>query len=133
MLQFQSIARALALTVVLTASAAPIALAGPADLRSPDARDAAQNLRDNVYSDYGSQDLRSPDAKDAAEGRGTFSAPDVSVITVPQRTVAADGGIDWRDVGIGAGAAVALMLLAVGGTIALVRRRHGTRHIAAAG
>jgi hypothetical protein len=86
------------------------------DLRSPDARDSAGTAQVP-------QDLRSPDARDSAAGRGTFSAPGVTVVKVPQVAPSA-GGIDWRDAGIGAGAALGLTLLALGGTLALAHRKH---------
>jgi hypothetical protein len=85
------------------------------DLRSPDTRDAATRVEPK-------QDLRSPDARDASEGRGTYTAPDVMVVKVPE-PVPADGGIDWADAGIGAGGLLALMLLGLGGSLAVVHRR----------
>lgn len=74
------------------------------------------------------QNLVSPDAQDAAAGRGTFSAPEVTVVKVP--AVATDGGSDggggirWTDAGIGAGGMLGIIALA-GGTAALVT--HGPR------
>ena len=38
------------------------------------------------------QDLRSPDTRDAAMGRGTWSVPDVTVVTLPQPAPAAERG-----------------------------------------
>jgi hypothetical protein len=75
------------------------------------------------------QDLRSADARDAAAGRGTFSAPDVEVVTLPKSSVqpGASDGLDWTDAGIGAGGALTMVLLAAGGAIAVGhRRRAGT-------
>jgi hypothetical protein len=60
------------------------------DLRSPDARDAAQTPGMSETTFARAQDLRSPDARDAAAGRGTFNAPDVispQVFTDRQRAV----------------------------------------------
>ena len=75
------------------------------------------------------QDLRSADARDAAEGRGTFSAPDVAVVTLPespaQPAPASSGGLDWTDAGIGAGGALTMILLATGGAFAVGHRRRG--------
>jgi hypothetical protein len=73
------------------------------------------------------QTLVSPDAQDAAAGRGTFSAPEVTVVKVP--VVATDGsadrgGIHWSDAGIGAGGMLGIIVLA-GGTAALIT--HGPR------
>jgi hypothetical protein len=48
-------------------------------------------------------DLRSPDSRDIAAGSGTFSAPKVTVVSVPPAPSA--GGFDWGDAGLGAGAA----------------------------
>jgi hypothetical protein len=68
------------------------------------------------------QDLRSPDTRDYAAGRGTFNAPEVTVVRVPaDRPRPAGDGIDWSDAGIGAGAALGLVLLAFGGATAVVR------------
>jgi hypothetical protein len=140
-----------ALALALAALAAPTAAAQSTDLRSPDARDAASaaqstDLRSPDARDAAaaaqstdvrspdardaaaaarSTDLRSPDARDAAEGRGTFNAPAVTVVKVPQPTPAT-GGMDWTDAGIGAGALLGLIALGVGGSIAVVRRRHAS-------
>ena len=73
------------------------------------------------------QDLRSPDARDAAAGRGTFNAPEVTVVRLPQRVSTPDGGIDWGDAGIGAGGALIAILLATAGTFAVTRHRRGAR------
>jgi hypothetical protein len=101
------------------------------DLRSPDARDAAL-AQEQYYSAYptpesagSAQDLRSPDTRDAAEGRGTFNAPDVAVVKVPQ-TAPSSSGFEWDDAGIGAGIVFGLMLLTAGGTVAVVRQRRRT-------
>jgi hypothetical protein len=71
------------------------------------------------------QDLRSPDARDAAEGRGTFNAPDVIVVDSGKQSpapVADEGGIDWGDAGIGAGVLGGIALLAGGGVLVVQRR-----------
>jgi hypothetical protein len=78
------------------------------------------------------QNLVSPDARDAAAGRGTFSAPEVTVLKVPE--VATDhangGGIQWTDAGIGAGGMLGIVVLA-GGTAALITHRPRRRTAAA--
>ena len=112
--------RAAALGLVLAALAPATAMAGQ-DLRSPDARDAATSAAPSV-------DLRSPDARDAAEGRSAADAPSVMVVRIPQPSHAG-GGMDWGDAGIGAGAVVGLMLLALGSGLAIVHRRQGARAI----
>lgn len=135
-----------ALGLTVAALAASTAIAQDQDLRSPDARAAGRSvstavasprptegqalpgvvyqLRDAV-APVRSQDLRSPDTRDAAAGRGTFDAPEVIVVKLPQSSPAADGGIEWGVAGIGAGAMLGLVVLALGGSVALVRRRHG--------
>jgi hypothetical protein len=107
------------------------------DLRNPDNRAIQPALaQERYHSSYGgktgdpAQDLRSPDARDAALGRGTFSVPDIAVIKVPQPAPVADDDIDWGDVGIGAGGALGLALLALGATFAILHRRQGTRPVA---
>lgn len=111
--------RSAALGLTLAALAAPTA-AAQEDLRSPDARDAARAAE--LRQDERLPDLRSPDARDAAEGRGSFNAPDVTVVKVSEPT-SSGGGIDWADAGIGAGGLLGLILLAVGSTLAITRRR----------
>ena len=71
-------------------------------------------------------DMRTPDAKDRGAGRGTFSAPDVTVVKLvdPQPT---STGFDWGDAGIGAGGLLGLALIALGGTAAVAHRRHRPR------
>jgi hypothetical protein len=75
------------------------------------------------------QDLRSADARDAAAGRGTFSAPDVAVVKLPESSAqpapASSDGLDWTDAGIGAGGALTMVLLAAGGAVAVGHRRRG--------
>jgi hypothetical protein len=101
------------------------ALAAPAALADPHASDPNYPLKDNSS---GYQDLRSPDARDAAEGRGTFNAPEVTVVKVPAASPAPAGdGIDWADVGIGAVGVLGLSLIAVGGGIAVVKTSRTSR------
>jgi hypothetical protein len=120
---------AAALGLAVAAIAAPTA-AAQQDLRSPDARDAALSQEPragNPWQDLRSpvQDLRSADTRDHAAGRGTFNAPEVVVVKVPQPSPAADGGIEWGDAGIGA--AVLFGLLALGGSAAIAHRRRDHR------
>ena len=90
----------------------------PSDVRSPDAVSARQPKTVEPVVD-----MRTPDAKDHGEGRGTYSAPDVTVVKVvdPQP---AGTGFDWGDAGIGAGGLLGLALIAIGGTAAVAHRRH---------
>jgi hypothetical protein len=132
---------AIAATAVPTASAqpiddAPIYRAQPAnpaptaerthDLRSPDARDAA--LHRGLYepmrpADQPPQDLRNPDTRDFADGRGTYNAPKVVVVKASPVAPSTATGIDWQDVGIGAGGLLGASLIALGGTLLVVQRR----------
>jgi len=77
----QRITSSAAVGLALAAFAAPAAIAQQ-DLRNPDSRDPAPATAASV-----SQDLRSPDTVDAADGRGTFSAPEVTVVKVPAPSV----------------------------------------------
>ena len=113
--------RSAALGLALAALAAPTAGAQQ-DLRSPDARDAAQAAE--ARQDQPAQDLRLPDARDAAEGRGAFNAPEVTVVKVTD-PAPESGGLDWGDAGIGAGGLLGLILLGLGSTLAVLHRRQG--------
>jgi hypothetical protein len=110
-----------ALGLTLAALAAPASGAAPADLRSPDARDAARTAE--AATGGPRQDLRSPDARDLAAGRGTFSAPEVTVVKLSEPSPTA-GGLDWADAGIGAGGMLALVLIGAGGALVITRRSH---------
>jgi hypothetical protein len=89
----------------------------PSDVRSPDAVAAGQKPTGPVV------DMRTPDAKDHGEGRGTFSAPDVTVVKVVDPAPTSTG-FDWGDAGIGAGGLLGLVLIALGTTAAVAHRRH---------
>lgn len=107
------------LGLALAALAAPAASARPLAERtfgSPDARDRA--IAAERY-----QDLRSPDTRDYAEGRGTFNAPEVTVVRIPQAAPSTPAtGLDWGDVGIGGAFAVALGLLGASAALLVIRR-----------
>lgn len=111
------VGRSVALGLTFAALAASTAAARPADLRSPDTRDAAPTAQVR-------QDLRSPDVRDAAAGRGTFNAPEVTVVKLPRPAPVADDAIDWGAAGIGAGSLLGLIVLGAGGAAAVVHRRH---------
>jgi len=112
-----------ALGLALAVLAVPTAGAyAQQDLRSPDAQDAGGGT---AVAPAPGTDLRSPDARDVANGRGTFSAPEVTVVRVTEPSTDG-GGLDWADAGIGAGALLGLILVGVGGTFAVVHRRHTT-------
>jgi hypothetical protein len=104
-----------------TSSLAGMTSAAPRqDLRSADARDAARSA--DARQGQPRQDLRSPDASDYAAGRGTFSAPEVTVVKVTD-PAPPGGGIHWGDAGIGAGGMLGLILLGLGISLAVVHRR----------
>jgi hypothetical protein len=116
-----------ALGLALAAFAAPTALAQSPDGRtfaSPDARDRA------IAAEGTYQDLRSPDTRDYAQGRGTFNAPEVTVVRVPQAAPSTPAsGLDWADVAIGVGFAVALGLIGAGAALLVVRRTPAKRSV----
>jgi hypothetical protein len=127
----RSIHRVVLASAVAAALAIPATAAAQQDLRSPDARDAGmpawaaplQDLRspDTRESAHPQrpQDLRSPDAVDSARGV-VPSAPAVSPVTLVR---SAPVGFDWGDAGIGAGGALAVILLGTGGVLIVGRRR----------
>jgi hypothetical protein len=112
----------------LAAVLAAATLATPATARPIDS--AAQRAR--THSTYQlPRDFRTADVRDAAEDHGTFNAPDVTVIKVPQRGPSPRGGVDWTDAAIGAGGATGLLALSLAGAITL-RRRQSSPHTRAA-
>jgi hypothetical protein len=133
-----------AVALAIAAAATPAASAMPAadpvatseglpqDLRSPDTRDAAEGRRIDTPPPPKTprQDFRHPDTRDFAEGRGTYNSPEVVVVRAsPPAAQPAVGGIDWEDVGIGAGGLLGVALLGLGGALAIVHRR-GARQLA---
>jgi hypothetical protein len=104
------ISRTVAATVAIGAALAPAASAQQ-DLRSPDTRDAAERAG-HV------QDLRMPDTQDSASGRGLENAPVIEFVDVPH----ADG-FDVADAALGAGSAIGIVLICVGGALTTVRIR----------
>jgi hypothetical protein len=76
------------------------------------------------------QDLRNPDTRDFADGRGTYNAPRVVVVEAPPVAQPTATGIDWEDVGIGAGGVLGASLIAVGGALLVVQRRGARAHAA---
>ena len=46
------------------------------------------------------------------------------IVKVPEPGQAREGGFDWADAGIGAGGLLGPMLLGLGGSLAVVHRRH---------
>ena len=138
--------RSAGIALAVTALGASTAAAQPADLRTPDAIDAAAktavvksspaDLRTPDAVDAGKPavgspgvDLRTPDARDHGLGRGTFSAPDVTIVKVVDPAPVSTG-FDWGDAGIGAGGLLGLVLVSLGGMLAVSHRRHGRTPLA---
>jgi hypothetical protein len=111
------LARSAALGLALAALAASTASAKTVDLRS---QLGTSSLAGTTSAPR--QDLRSPDTRDLAEGRGTFSAPEVTLVKVTE-PAPPGAGIDWGDAGIGAGGMLGLTLLALGSGLAFFHRR----------
>lgn len=108
--------RTIVLALALAGSAAPSAFAQQ-DLRSPDTRDAT------IAATTVRQDLRSPDARDAAVPHwtgGRMVVVRIPAAAEPAPVASSSGGMDWGDAGIGG--LIALVALACGGTVVLVRR-----------
>jgi hypothetical protein len=106
------------------ANAQPVDVAGAQSTRATTSRHAAQ-VR---------QDLRSPDARDAAEGRGTFNSPQIVVVKAPPPPQPAiTDGIDWADAGIGAGSLLGLGMITLAGALAITHRRRAADDAHAAG
>jgi hypothetical protein len=131
--------RAGAVALAIAATAAPAASARPVDgppgwqlpagFETADTRDAvtSRGLYEPMRPEaqpQPPQDIRNPDTVDYANGRGTYNAPDVVVVKDPAPVAqpAADG-MDWADVGIGAGSLLALSLTGAAGALLIVRRR----------
>ena len=125
--------RTAAVTVALAAFAVPAASAEPIDAArggihypTPPAQERPQDLRGADAQGVPTeppQDLRHADTRDYAEGRGTYNSPDVVVVKAPAEPVATSGGVDWADVGVGAGGMLSLALIGAGGALVVVRRR----------
>ena len=113
------------MAVVAVVGALPAVADGAGDLRSPDARDAAEHRGLYSLDETPLQDLRSPDARDAAR-----DLPSGGVSTVTVRTPAeAMGGFDWGDAGIGAAGMLALMSVAAGSILLVSGRRRPFRTV----
>jgi hypothetical protein len=86
---------------------------------------------DNRVSEDQPQDLRHADTRDFAEGRGTYNSPEVVVVDAPSPVAepTSAAGVDWADVGIGAGGLLGVSLIGLGGALFIVHRR-GARELA---
>jgi hypothetical protein len=109
----------------------------PQDMRNADNRVPAatpqvqRGISEPIRAAEQPQDLRSADTRDYAEGRGTYNSPEVVVVGAakPVTEPTPAGGIDWADVGIGAGGLLGVALIGLGGALAIVHRR-GARGLA---
>jgi hypothetical protein len=111
----QLLTRSITAALVVAAIMAPAAGAEPVQQRfaSPDAMDRNTEAQ--------RQDLRGADARGVPT-----DAPDIRVVRITQPAPApssADGAIDWPDALLGAGGALGLTLLGLGGTLAIVHHR----------
>jgi hypothetical protein len=93
----------------------------PSDVRTPDTVSASKPSTSEPVVD-----LRTPDARDHGEGRGTFNAPEVTVVKLAD-PAATGSGFDWGAAGIGAGGLLGLILLGLGGTAAVAHRKASPR------
>jgi hypothetical protein len=123
-MMYRRISRIVTLSVTIAAVAAPTAMAGGSQHRV--VRDLRYAMQTSSLAGTPGIDHRTPDAVDAATGRGIRAAPKVTVVKVPQPT-SSSTGLDWGDAGIGAGAVLGLMLLALGSGLAIAHRRQGAR------
>jgi hypothetical protein len=122
----------LALAVVAVGLAAPATSLGYVDHRSPDAIDSgvqaqkAEQMQNELRkleaqrAEPGYVDHRSPDAQDTNFVRSP--APKVAEPTIS----ASSGDFDWGDAGIGAGAALGLLLIGMSVAFTVVHRRNHT-------
>jgi hypothetical protein len=89
------------------------------DVATPDPS-AARAVTHHVIE---STDLRSADAKDAAVNPSLQSYGTPTVIEVASPAPPSSSAFDWGDAGIGAGGTLAVIAIAVGGTVLVTRRR----------
>ena len=115
MFNAKQLRRTLVLASALAALVAPTASARPADAQPAGTQPSAVQA-------HSKQDLRSPDTRDQAMGRGTFSAPEVTVVKMTE-PAPPSSGLDWGDAGVGAGGMLGLILLALGSVLAIVHHR----------
>ena len=110
-----------------TASARPVDTGPIQDLRSPDARDAANAAAARIEA---RQDLRSPDTRDIAAGRKFPPAPTVVTLREVRDPEVASSGFDWIAAAAGACLAFGLIVLATAGVLLVRRRTHHEQPVA---
>jgi len=111
------ICRTAGVTLAVAAIAAPAASAMPLG-DGPVTRGLYQPVQPEE-----TQNLMNPDTRDYAEGRGTYNAPEVVVVSQPAPKPITASGIDWEDVGIGAGGLLGIVVIGAGGALILMHRR----------
>jgi hypothetical protein len=117
-------------TRTISAGIAAFAALAPAAVAMP--QDAIHTSSLAGTTSAPAQDLRSPDARDAAQPHRYLPGGHTALPTVPTTRIvhvapSSDGGFDITDAALGAGGAFAALALAAGGSVAL-RRRSSTRH-----
>jgi hypothetical protein len=123
------IVKPLAIAAVVGACAFAVPTASALqDLASPDAQDARPVTQKSIES----TDLRSADAQDAAANPSRRSYRTPTVIEVAAPTPPSSSGFDWGDAGIGAGGTLAVIAIAVGGTVLVTRRRSARARVSPA-
>ncbi len=119
------IARAAALALALTAIAASPASATPPPASTGPCSEVCSG---GGYSPGASRQTSTPTS--TGPGSDVSSTNGYDFARVPPtvvRIVSGDSGFDWGDAGIGAGAALGLMLAATGGALLLAHRRTQSR------
>jgi hypothetical protein len=146
----------IAMTVALAcmpavASAGPVDVVPSQDLRSPDARDAANRQQSPTSSLAGTtssrpdahanaaasriearQDLRSPDTRDIAAGREYPPTPTVVTLREARAPEVTNSGFNWVAALTGASAAFGLILLTTAAALLIRRRTHREQPVAVA-
>jgi hypothetical protein len=89
------------------------------DVATPDPAAARAVTRHAIES----IDLRSADAKDAGVNPSLQSYGTPTIVEVASPTPPSSSAFDWGDAGIGAGGTLAVIAIAVGGTVLVTRRR----------
>ena len=114
------IVKPLAIAAVVGACAFAVPTASALqDLASPDAQDQRPVTQNPIES----TDLRSADAQDATANPSRQSYQTPTIIEVAAPAAPSSSEFDWSDAGIGAGGTLAIIAIAVGGTVLVTRRR----------
>jgi hypothetical protein len=127
---FRRIATVVAVAAALAAVAAPSALAGGLDGRSPDTRDAALSAHGSTYLDgwygYAVALTKASELPQVADGRSPDTRDFAVQAHTPVVTVVESPGFQWGDFGIGIAAALGALLI-VFASIKLLASRQGRK------